>query len=81
MSIHQFPQEPDEPKNYPLYPPVVYVNKQDQWEYRQLVRDLQAGEKPPGDEELNAFGKEGWELSGIMAHYEKMYFYFKRLAN
>lgn len=81
MSMQFIQYEPDEPKANPLYPPMVYVHKQDQWEYYQLVRDLQAGEEPPTDEELNEIGKEGWELCGVMSHAEKVHFYFKRLVN
>lgn len=81
MSIHRFPQEPEEPQSNPLYPPMVYVHKQDQWEYHQFVRDLKAGDEPPTDEELNEMGQEGWELAGVLAQNEKAFFYFKRLVD
>ncbi|MFT3893618.1 MAG: hypothetical protein QM730_18470 [Anaerolineales bacterium] len=60
-------------------PPMVYIKERTQWEYKQIVRDLKK-EQPLSEEELNALGKDGWEMSGISQHSNKSYFYFKRLA-
>jgi hypothetical protein len=71
---------PHEPKqSEPVRPPMIYVEKQVKWEYKQIVRDLEK-EKPLDEAELNAFGEEGWELSGIAQQPPLTYFYFKRLV-
>lgn len=65
------------PPHEPVRPPMVYVKKSLQWEYKQIVRDLKT-EKPLEEAELNALGQEGWELTGIAQHPPTTYFYFKR---
>ena len=67
-----------EPQQQPIRPPMVYVEKQLKWEYKQIVRDLEK-EKPLDEAELNQLGEEGWELSGIAQQPPLAYFYFKRL--
>ena len=78
---------PYEPKqSEPVRPPMIYVKKSLKWEYKQIVRNLKK-ESPPDEEELNALGEEGWEMSGVAQHYSPdalrepplAYFYFKRL--
>jgi hypothetical protein len=59
--------------------PMIYIKEPVKWEYKQIVRDLKK-EQPLSEEELNALGKEGWEMSGIAQHSNKSYFYFKQLA-
>ena len=69
---------PQEPKQAdPVRPPMIYVKKSLQWEYKQVSRDL-ANEQPLDEAELNMLGEEGWELTGIAQHPSKTYFYFKR---
>ena len=41
-----------------------------------LTRDLVLGE-----EELNALGKEGWELAAVLTHHSAVHFYFKRMKD
>jgi hypothetical protein len=55
--------------------PVVYVREKVVWEYKQLVHNLSA---MPNADELNALGKEGWELAGTVNTSTQVYFYFKR---
>ena len=62
-----------------LQSPIVYVQENTTWGYRSLVRNL-SKEKAPGEEELNAFGSEGWELAGVFADLPFVYFYFKRMT-
>lgn len=69
------PHEPKQPE--PVRPPMVYVKKSLKWEYKQIVRDLEK-EKPLDEAELDALGKEGWEMSGIAQHPPVTYYYFKR---
>ena len=70
---------PREPQQNPVRPPMVYVEKQTKWEYKQIVRNLE-NEKLLDETELNELGKEGWELSGVAQQHPLAYFYFKRLA-
>jgi hypothetical protein len=60
--------------------PMIYIKERTKWEYKEIVRDLKK-EQPLSEEELNALGKDGWEMSCITTHSNKSYFYFKRLAD
>jgi hypothetical protein len=71
------PHEPKQPET--TRPSMVYVRKSLVWEYKQIVRNLES-EKPLDEEELNKYGSDGWELSGIAQQAPFMYFYFKRLV-
>ena len=69
---------PYEPKQSdPVRPHMVYVKKSLKWEYKQIVRNLE-NEQPLDEAELNAFGEDGWEMSGIAQHPPATYYYFKR---
>ena len=71
---------PYEPKqSEPIRPPMVYIKESLKWEYKQIVRNLKK-EGTLSDEELNAIGAEGWEMSGIAQQPPLTYFYFKRLV-
>ncbi|MFQ6113025.1 MAG: hypothetical protein ACE5NG_02925 [bacterium] len=59
--------------------PMVYVEERLVWEYKQIVRNL-AKEKALTEEELNALGADGWELTGVFSDSPFVYFYFKRSA-
>jgi hypothetical protein len=69
---------PREPQHEPVRPPMIYVEKETKWEYKQIIRNLE-NEKPLDEAELNKLGEEGWELSGIAQQPPVAYFYFKRL--
>ena len=49
---------PREPQQTPIRPPMIYVEKQLKWEYKQIVRDLES-EKPVIEADLNQLGQEG----------------------
>ncbi|HET6594326.1 MAG TPA: hypothetical protein VFG81_01805 [Anaerolineales bacterium] len=68
---------PREPQQNPVRLPMVYVGKPVKWEYKQIVRNLES-EQPLDENELNALGEEGWDLSGIAQQPPLAYFYFKR---
>lgn len=68
---------PRDPGNAPIRPPMVYVEKELKWEYKQIVRDLET-EQPLDEAELNALGEEGWEMTGIAQQPPRTYYYFKR---
>jgi len=69
------PYEPKERE--PVRPPMIYVERQLKWEYKQVVRDLET-EQLLDEAELNALGAEGWEMSGIAQQASAVLFYFKR---
>jgi hypothetical protein len=62
-----------------IQPPIVYVQEQLRWEYKQLIRNV-AEENAPSEEELNTLGADGWELAGIFTDTPFVYLYFKRSA-
>jgi hypothetical protein len=70
-----FPPRPSEPVAARVEPPWVPVEPR--WEYRDLVRDLET-EAPPTEAELNALGRDHWELAGIVSEGKRAHFYFKR---
>ena len=69
------PREPGHPE--PVRPPMIYVEKQVKWEYKQIVRNLE-NEKPPDETELNTLGEDGSEMTGIAQQSLMTYFFFKR---
>lgn len=68
---------PHDPQREPIRPPMIYVEKQLKWEYKQIIRNLE-NENPLDESELTALGEDGWEMSGIAQHPPLAYFYFKR---
>jgi hypothetical protein len=68
---------PHEPRQEPIRPPMIYVEKQLKWEYKQIVRNLE-NEKPLDETELKALGEDGWEMTDIAQNPPYAYFYFKR---
>jgi hypothetical protein len=61
-----------------MQPPTVFVYEQQHWEYKVVGR---AAEQPLTEAELNALGKDGWELAGIVPQPESVQFYLKRLRD
>ena len=72
------PHEPKQPE--PVHPPMIYIKESLKWEYKQIARNLKK-EGALSEEELNALGAEGWEMSGIAQQPAVAYYYFKRLAD
>ena len=72
------PHEPKHPE--PVHPPMIYVKESLKWEYKQITRNLKK-EDPLSEEELNALGLDGWEMSGVAQQPPVTYFYFKRLVD
>ena len=71
------PQEPQHPK---AQQPTVFVYEKQDWEYR-VVTKKPAGEAVLIEGELNALGKDGWELVGIVSLSEAVHFYLKRVRS
>jgi hypothetical protein len=55
---------------------VPMVPVEPQWEYREIIRGGGTGLLSTG--ELDALGKEHWELAGVVAADDGVHFYFKR---
>jgi hypothetical protein len=60
--------------------PMVYVREKTVWQYKLLTRNL-SKEEAPNEGELNALGKDGWELTGMFMDSPFVHFYFKRLKD
>lgn len=76
------PRAAEPPEQIPglhVRPPMVYVREEPRWEYKLLVRDVAKAEEPSEDE-LNALGREGWELVGVLHAAPLVHFYFKRAS-
>jgi len=58
----------------------IYIKESPIWEYKQIIRNLKT-EQLMNEEELNKFGKDGWELVSVVANTKTARFYFKRLGN
>lgn len=65
---------PNSPGPAPITP-MVYVREKTVWQYKLISRDL---EHALSEDELNAFGKEGWELASALPQGNVVHFYFKR---
>ncbi len=68
---------PNKPEDASFEPSMVYVRKGLVWEYKYLNRDLRT-EQPPDESELNAMGRDGWELAGLYTQNNILHLYFKR---
>jgi hypothetical protein len=76
---HPLPHVPPAPETQrsPLHPPTVFVYEQQTWEHR--ILNTSAADDPRVTEEaLNALGKEGWELVGVVPHSGVVQLYLKR---
>jgi hypothetical protein len=58
--------------------PMVYVRDRTVWQYKVVTRDVPLS---PSEEELNTFGKEGWELAAVLTQGGVTHFYFKRMKD
>jgi hypothetical protein len=56
-------------------PPWVPIEPR--WEYKDVVRNLET-DGPPSETELNALGRDHWELTGVLSEGVRAHFYFKR---
>jgi hypothetical protein len=83
-SLNEFPKyplpyaaPPQEPQRPHVQPPTVFVYERQAWEYKVITKnaldDVQLTE-----DELNALGKDGWELVGVVPDLSAVRFYLKR---
>jgi len=72
------PQTPqrDEPVTVPPQP-MIYVTPRLRWRYKTLVHDSRTGALLT-EQELEELGAAGWELTGVAAAAQAVYFYFKQ---
>lgn len=77
---HPFPPipQPQTPQQPHVQPPTVFVYERQQWEYRVLLTKA-ADEPSLSEEELNALGREGWELVSVLPAQATVRFVFKRV--
>lgn len=82
-NVSEFPKHPlphvppTEPPRPHAQPPTVFVYERQGWEYKVVSRE--ADQAPLGQDELNALGKDGWELVGVVPVSHTVQFYLKRL--
>jgi hypothetical protein len=84
-NIDEFPKQPlphvtppQEPQRPHVQPPTVFVYQKQGWEYK-VVSKNSAGDALLTEDELNALGKDGWELVGVVPLTSKVQFYLKRV--
>lgn len=75
---HPLPQipQPTDPQRPPAQQPTVFVYERQGWEYRVVSKEV---DQPLTQDELNALGKDGWELVGIVPLLNTVQFYLKRI--
>ena len=80
--LSEFPKPPlphtpaptQQPSPARVQMPIVYETVE--WEYRVVTRETGASLT---EDELNALGKDGWELTGVASQASATIFYFKRI--
>jgi len=76
-NISEFPKHPVHDAPLPAaQPPTVFVYEKMTWQYKVITKG--AGENPLTEDELNALGKDGWELVAAIPHATRTEFYLKR---
>ena len=74
---HPLPQIP-QAQAPRVQPPTVFVYERQQWEYRVVAKRV-ADAANLSEDELNALGKDGWELVGVVPAQVAVQFVFKRV--
>jgi hypothetical protein len=83
--ISEFPKHPlphvpapHEPRRPQVQTPTVFVYEKQEWEYK-VVSGIAAADPLAAERELNALGKDGWELVGIVNVANDVRLYLKRI--
>jgi hypothetical protein len=82
--ISEFPKHPlthvppQEPRRPQVQAPTVFVYEKQEWEYKVISGTTEA-DPLAAERELNALGKDGWELVGIVNVADDLRFYLKRI--
>jgi hypothetical protein len=77
--VPQIPQ-PQSPQHTTVQPPTVYVYERQQWEYRVVTKNV-VDQPTPSEADLNALGRDGWELVGVVQLPATIQFFFKRVKS
>ena len=85
-NISEFPKQPlphvphvPAPQRHPqMQAPTVFVYEKQQWEYK-IIRP-NTDDARPSEQELNALGRDGWELVSVIIVEGVAHFYLKRIA-
>ena len=77
--MHPNPGRSDESSALPPTP-IVYESEEYHWEYKHLLLNINEQEAL-GEGRLNKLGKEGWELTELFCHKNRLHYYFKRLIS
>jgi hypothetical protein len=84
LNVSEFPRYPlphvpsaPEPQQPHVQPPTVFVYEKQGWEYKVVSKDP-AVDARALEEELNALGKDGWEVIGVVPLSAALQFYLKR---
>jgi hypothetical protein len=82
-NVSEFPKHPlphipqPQPQRPRVQPPTVYVYEKQGWEHK-VLSSTSAYEPPLTEDELNALGKNGWELVAVVPLPNRIQFYMKR---
>jgi hypothetical protein len=83
-NVSEFPKyplphvpQPNEPQRPQMQQPTILVYERQGWEYQVISRNVDQLRLNQG--ELNALGKDGWELVGLIGLANTVQFYFKRI--
>jgi hypothetical protein len=83
-NVSEFPKyplphvpQPNEPQRPQMQQPTILVYERQGWEYQVISRNVD--QLPLNQGELNALGKDGWELVGLIGLANTVQFYFKRI--
>lgn len=68
--------QPTGPQRPQAQQPTVFVYERQGWEYRVVSKEV---DQPLTQDELNALGKDGWQLVGIVPVLNTVQFYLKRI--
>jgi hypothetical protein len=87
MNIDEFPKQPlphvpppQRPQRPQVQPPTIFVYEKQGWEYKVVSRNT-AGDALLTEDDLNALGKDGWELVGVVPLTSEVQFYLKRIRS
>jgi hypothetical protein len=77
---HPLPQVPPAPEPQgPRQPlPTVFVYEKQEWEYKVVTRNAP---EVMAEDELNALGRDGWELVGVVTWSDTVRFFLKRVRS
>ena len=83
-NVSEFPKhplpaipQPSTPQHPPIQQPTIYVYEKQTWEYK-VVSWSATEDASASADELNALGKDGWEMVAIVPLADRLQFYLKR---